>query len=248
MEDITLQSLLRSIMLRNFFFGPKYSDRQKAIVYFIKSSFDVKLKNINFYEQALTHKSIQNDRSKEIIHNERLEFLGDAIISSVVAEILYLKFPKKSEGELTQMRARIVSRESLNIFGDKLGLEPLIRYQKTKNKFNSLLGNTFESIIGAMLLDIGYKNTALALKKHIFNDLLNFEEIALQNVDYKSQLIIQCQKEKKEISFQLIEEIALEYGKITFVMAVLIDGIEMSRASSSTKRKAEQKASKKLLK
>lgn len=235
-------------MLRNFFFGPKYSDRQKEIVYFIKSSFDVKLKNINFYEQALTHKSIQKDKSKGITHNERLEFLGDAIISSVVAEILYLKFPKKSEGELTQMRARIVSRESLNTFGDKLGLEPLIRYQKTKNKFNSLLGNTFESIIGAMLLDIGYKNTGLALKKHIFNDSLNFEELALQNVDHKSQLIIQCQKEKKEISFQLIEEIAGERGKITFIMAILIDGLEMSRASSSTKRKAEQKAAKELLK
>ncbi len=234
-------------MLKNFLFGPRYTDRQKEIIYFIKSSFDVKLKNINFYEQALTHKSIQKDKSKDIIHNERLEFLGDAIISSVVAEILYLKFPKKSEGELTQMRARIVSRESLNTIGDKLGLEPLINYHKTKNRFNSLLGNTFESIIGAMTLDLGYKKTALALKKHIFNDTLNFEEIALQNVDYKSQLIIQCQKQKKEIAFEMIEEVAIEHGKITFVMAILIDGIEMSRASSSTKRKAEQKAAKKLL-
>jgi dsRNA-specific ribonuclease len=85
------------------------------------------------------------------------------------------------------------------------------------------------------------------LKKHIFNDTLNFEEIALQNIDYKSQLIIQCQKEKKEISFELIEEITIEHGKITFIMAVLIDSEEKSRASSSTKRKAEQKAAKKLL-
>jgi len=128
-----------------------------------------------------------------------------------------------------------------------MGLEPVIHYHKTKNRFNSLLGNTFESIVGAMILDIGYKNTAKALKKNIFNDSWNFEEIALQNIDYKSQLIIQCQKEKKEIVFSLVEEIPMEKGKITFVMAILIDGEEKSRASSSTKRKAEQKASKKLL-
>ena len=97
-----------------------------------------------------------------------------------------------------------------------------------------------------MLINIWYKNTSLALKKHIFNDTLNFEEIALQNVDHKSQLIIQCQKDKKEISFELIEEIAQEHGKITFIMAILIDSVEMSRASSSTKRKAEKKAAKEL--
>lgn len=234
-------------MRRWFFFGPSYTGRQKEIQYFIKSSFDVSPKNITFYEQALTHKSIQKEKSGEIIHNERLEFLGDAIISSVVAEILYLKFPKKTEGQLTQMRARIVSRDSLNVIGEKIGIEPLIRYQKTKNTFNSLLGNTFESIVGAMLLDVGYKKTALSLKRHIFNDSLNFDEKALQNIDYKSQLIIQCQKEKKEISFELIEEVNLEHGKIIFTMAVLIDGEEKSRASSSTKRKAEQKAAKQLL-
>jgi ribonuclease-3 len=234
-------------MLKRFFFGPSYTVRQKEIQYFIQSNFNLKPRNINFYEQALTHKSYSTDKSKGIIHNERLEFLGDAIISSVVAEILYLKYPKKTEGQLTQMRARIVSRENLNTIGDKLGLEPLIQYQKTKNKFNSLLGNTFESLIGAMVLDFGYKKTAISLKKHIFNESLNFDEKALQNIDYKSQLIIQCQKEKKEISFQLIDEVNEEHGKIVFTMAVNIDGEEKARASSSTKRKAEQKAAKQLL-
>jgi ribonuclease-3 len=228
-------------------FGRRLSDRERQIKYFIQSSFGVKPKNLALYTQALTHKSYSNEKSPLSEHNERLEFLGDAILSATAADILFQKYPRKTEGQLTQMRARIVSRENLNILGEKLGIEPYINYQKSKNKFNSLLGNTLESLIGAMYLDLGYDKTVKSLKKSIFNETLNFEDVVLQNIDYKSQLIIQCQRNKSEITFELIEELPDAFGKINFEMAIFIDGEEKARAVESTKRKAEQLAAKMVL-
>lgn len=228
-------------MANFFFWGLKKSDREKQIQFLIFSNFGLKPKKFSLYEQALTHKSYFKEKKSDL-HNERLEFLGDAVISTVVAEVLFYKFPKKSEGELTQMRSRIVSRDNLNVIGDKIGLEPFINYQKSKNKFKSLMGNTVESLVGALFVEFGYEKTSTALKSRIFNDYFNFEEVVHQNVDYKSQLIIQCQKEKKEISFKLVEEQITAGGKPIFVMSVVIDGEERARAEAQSKRKAEQMA------
>lgn len=233
-------------MAKIFFWNLKKSDREKQINYLIYSNFGLKPKKYSLYEQALTHKSYLNKNSDQV-HNERLEYLGDSVISTVVAEVLFYKYPLKSEGELTQMRARIVSRDNLNVIGDKLGLEPFINYQKTKNKFKSLMGNTVESIVGALFIEFGYDKTAAALKKNIFNEQFNFEEVVTQNVDYKSQLIIQCQRNRQEIKFEQVEEAASANGKPIFVMAVVIDGEEKGRAEAPSKRKAEQKAAKEVL-
>lgn len=233
-------------MAKLFFWNLKKSDREKQINYLIHSNFGLKPKKHALYEQALTHKSYLNKNSDQP-HNERLEFLGDTVISTVVAEVLFYKYPLKSEGELTQMRARIVSRDNLNVIGDKIGLEPFINYQKTKNKFKSLMGNTVESIVGALFIEFGYDKTAAALKKNIFNEQFNFEEVVTQNVDYKSQLIIHCQRNRQEIKFEQMEESTSASGKPIFVMAVLIDGQEMGRAEAFSKRKAEQKAAQKVL-
>lgn len=230
-----------------FFWNLKKSDREKQINYLIQSNFGLKPKKYALYEQALTHKSYLKKNS-ENVHNERLEFLGDAVISTVVAEVLFYRYPTKSEGELTQMRARIVSRDNLNVIGDKIGLEPFINYQKSKNKFKSLMGNTVESIVGALFVEFGYDKTAGSLKKNIFNEQFNFEEVVTQNVDYKSQLIIQCQRNREEIKFELVEEVTGANGKPIFTMAIVINGEEKSRADALSKRKAEQKAAKKVLK
>ncbi|MCB9189064.1 MAG: ribonuclease III [Flavobacteriales bacterium] len=224
-----------------FFWNLKKSDREKQINYLIQSNFGLKPKKFALYEQALTHKSYLNKNTDQV-HNERLEFLGDAVISTVVAEVLFYRYPSKSEGELTQMRARIVSRDNLNLIGDKIGLEPFINYQKTRNKFKSLMGNTVESIVGAIFIEFGYNKTSEALKKNIFNEQFNFEEVVTSNVDYKSQLIIQCQRNKQEIKFEQIEESMSASGKPIFTMAVIIDGVEKSRADAPSKRKAEQMA------
>jgi ribonuclease-3 len=226
-----------------FFWNLKKSDREKQINYLIHSNFGLKPKKYALYEQALTHKSYLQKNSEQV-HNERLEFLGDAVISTVVAEVLFYRYPTKTEGELTQMRARIVSRDNLNVIGDKIGLEPFINYQKTRNKFKSLMGNTVESIVGALFVEFGYDKTATALKKNIFNEQFNFEEVVSQNVDYKSQLIIQCQRNRQEIKFEQVEEVTGPSGKPIFTMAIVIDGKELSRADAPSKRKAEQKASK----
>ncbi len=230
-----------------FFWSLKKSDREKQINYLIQSNFGLKPKKFALYEQALTHKSYLKKNSDQV-HNERLEFLGDTVISTVVAEVLFYRYPTKSEGELTQMRARIVSRDNLNVIGDKIGLEPFINYQKTRNKFKSLMGNTVESIVGALFIEFGYDKTADALKKNIFNEQFNFEEVVTQNVDYKSQLIIQCQRNRQEIKFELAEETVNANGKPIFTMAILIDGQEQSRADALSKRKAEQQAAKMVLK
>lgn len=233
-------------MAKIFFWNLKKSDREKQINYLIQSNFGLKPKKFALYEQALTHKSYLNKNSDQV-HNERLEYLGDSVISTVVAEVLFYKYPLKSEGELTQMRARIVSRDNLNLIGDKIGLEPFINYQKTKNKFKSLMGNTVESIVGALFIEFGYDKTATSLKKNIFNEQFNFEEVVTQNVDYKSQLIIQCQRNRQEIKFEQMEEATSASGKPIFVMAVVIEGEEKGRAEAPSKRKAEQKAAKQVL-
>ena len=234
-------------MAKIFFWNLKKSDREKQINYLIYSNFGLKPKKFALYEQALTHKSYLKKNSDQL-HNERLEFLGDAVISTVVAEVLFYKYPTKSEGELTQMRARIVSRDNLNVIGDKIGLEPFINYQKSRNKFKSLMGNTVESIVGALFVEFGYDKTAAALKKNIFNEQFNFEEVVTQNVDYKSQLIIQCQRNRQEIKFDQVDEATGANGKPIFTMAVFIDGEEKSRADAPSKRKAEQQAAKIVLK
>lgn len=233
-------------MANFFFWSLKKSDREKQINYLIQTNFGLKPKRYALYEQALTHKSYLKKDSDQV-HNERLEYLGDTVISTIVAEVLYYKYPTKSEGELTQMRSRIVSRDNLNAIGDKIGLEPFINYQKTRNKFKSLMGNTVESIVGALFIEFGYDKTAAALKKNIFNEQFNFEEVVKQNVDYKSQLIIQCQKNKQEITFELAEEVLGPNGKPVFTMAIVINGEEKGRAEASSKRKAEQMAAKLVL-
>lgn len=173
--------------------------------------------------------------------------MGDAIISSIVAEYLYNSYPLKDEGFLTQMRSRLVSRESLNRLGKKVNLEKHIKYKSNKNsKHTSLLGNVFEAFIGAIYLDKGYLKTQKIIYDIIFKKHIDLSVVEQTNTDYKSQLLIQCQKQQKKLSYKELNKAKIE-GEFFFTMGLLINNEIITQATAKSKRKAEQKASKEVL-
>lgn len=181
------------------------------------------------------------------LSNERLEFLGDAVISSIVAEYIYNNYPRKPEGFLTQLRARIVSRESLNRLGKKIGLEQHIKFRASKNNaHSSLVGNVFESLIGSIYLDKGYNKTKEILTKYIFKKYIDLKIVEQTNTDYKSQLLINCQKGQKRLAYKELNKSKIE-GEFYFTMGLYINDEIITQATAKSKRKAEQKASKEVL-
>ena len=132
----------------NRFFKKRYSKLSPELILLFKQELSFSPKDELLYLDAFTHKSIAAKKSS---NNERLEFLGDAVLSSIVGEFLFTKYPEKSEGFLSQMRAKIVSREQLNSLGKKIGLEEHLLFQKSTNKYKSLIGNAFEALFGAIL-------------------------------------------------------------------------------------------------
>ncbi len=202
LEVITRVLSLKSTKIKFPFFHRKANPEHRELLDYLKSEFSIKTKNPTLYSQAFQHKSVAILNNKGFkLSNERLEFLGDAVISSIVAEYIYDCYPNKSEGFLTQIRARIVSRESLNRLGKKINLEQHIKYKTGKNNsHNSLIGNVFESLIGAIYLDKGYGLTRDILIKTILNKHIDLKVVELTNTDFKSQLLVNCQKKTEEIS------------------------------------------------
>lgn len=247
-EDTTLLLSLKNITIRLFFFHKKTNPEHRELLDYLKSEFSIKTKNASLYAQAFQHKSVALKNEKGFkLSNERLEFLGDAVISSVVAEYIYNLYPNKSEGFLTQLRARIVSRDSLNRLGKEINLEIHIKYKTGKNSnHNSLIGNVFESLIGAIYLDKGYKVTKEILTNTIFKKHLDLKKVEQTNTDYKSQLLINCQKKQKTLAFKELNKSKIE-GEFYFTMGVYINDKIVDQATAKSKRKAEQKGSKSVL-
>lgn len=194
--------------------------------------------NLSFYRLAFQHKS----KHKE--NNERLEFLGDAIIDSIFSEILYHKFPHKNEGQLSQLRAKIVSRKHLNYLGKQLELERFLQY-KLKNisiENTSLLGNTFESFVGAIYLDLGYAKTMQIVLRKI-EPLFNWKTIEHTTTDFKSKLFQYAQKHQHSLSFNLIQSDENGEPKY-FETQVILNEKPLAKGSGKNKKQAEQNAAK----
>ena len=134
-------------MIKSFFFRKKESLLSPNYLKFLNTDLGVYPKSEHFYQEAITHASYKKNK-KEIKDNERLEFLGDAFISMIIGEYLFEQYPDKKEGFLSQLRAKVVSREQLNSLGKKIGLDEHILYQKSSNKYKSLIGNAFEALFG----------------------------------------------------------------------------------------------------
>jgi ribonuclease III len=199
--------------------------------------------NIELYHLALIHKSAANKvyhNSK--INNERLEFLGDAILDSIVAEHLYYKYPDKDEGFLTQLRSKIVNRETLKRISIKLGLANLVIAKVANDNHKSVYGDALEAIIGAIYLDKGYKKTRKFILERIIDHHLNLKKLAETEIDFKSRIIEWGQKNKKDINFTSLEENNDNGRSPVFVSHLLIADKIFGVGSGSSKKESEQNA------
>ncbi len=202
-------------------------------------------KNIKYYKQALLHKSIMKREKGKPINNERLEFLGDAILDAVVGHIVYRHFEGKREGFLTNTRSKIVQRDTLNKLAQELGITNLILSSGHNSSHNSYLGgNAFEALVGAIYLDKGYDACMRFMEKRILGQLINIDKVAYKEVNFKSKLIEWSQKNRVNIDFRLLEQKKDEGGSPTFNYQVMIEGIEGGKGGGYSKKESQQTASK----
>ncbi len=223
-----------------------YLSSDKKLYQSIKNIFGYYPGNIHIYKLALRHKSATTKKVNGVrLNNERLEYLGDAILSAVIAHYLFKSFPYENEGFLTEMRSKIVSRVSLNKLSLKLGLQHLIRSgSDSSSKAKSAGGDAFEALIGALYLDKGYRFTQKIIVNRIVNIHFDIEKLIESEISYKSKLNEWGQKEKCEISFNVIEEIGEKHKK-QYLVAVEIDNKAVSKAQDYSIKGAENLAAEK---
>lgn len=201
-------------------------------------------KNIELYEQALLHKSTAlRSEHGHPLNNERLEFLGDAILDSIIADIVYRKFEGKKEGFLTNTRSKIVQRDTLNKLAVKIGLHKLIKYSSRSSSHNSYMyGNAFEALIGAIYLDRGYAQCKQYVEFNIIGRYIDLDSLSRKEVNFKSKLIEWCQKNKVEVSFELIEQATDEDSNPIFQTEVLMEGLSAGKGNGYSKKESQQNA------
>ncbi|MGA1225780.1 MAG: ribonuclease III [Tamlana sp.] len=204
-----------------------------------------KPKQIKYYEKAFTHRSMNiRDSKGNAINYERLEFLGDAMLSSVIASHLYVEVPSGDEGYLTKMRSKIVSREHLNELGKDLNLIDLVESKIPKGQFgDNIHGNLFEALVGAIFLDRGYKYCEKFIYKRVIIPYVDIETLEGKVISYKSLLIEWCQKEKKTFGYNVYEDTGNDEVR-HFSVKLSIDDKVVAKARATSKKKAEEKASK----
>ena len=224
-----------------------YFSSEKQLYLAIKNIFGFYPENIFLYKLGFTHKSQAEIYNGIKVSNERLEFLGDTVISTVVADYLFRIFPLRDEGFLTEMRSRIVSRATLNKLSLKLGLDKLIIHTQSANTvYRSIKGDAFEAIIGAMFLDKGFEFTRKVLINRIIKNHFDLNELANTDINFKSKLIAWTQREKKNIEFVVIDEIGSGYSK-QYVVEVHIDDEKMGIGQDYSIKAAEQNAAMKVV-
>jgi len=204
-----------------------------------------KPKQIKFYSTAFTHRSMNIKDSKgNAINYERLEFLGDAMLSSVIASHLYIEVPSGDEGYLTKMRSKIVSREHLNELGKDLNLIDLVESKIPPGQFgDNIHGNLFEALVGAIFLDRGYKYCEKFIFKRVIIPYVDIQTLEGKVISYKSLLIEWCQKEKKTFGYHVYEDTGNDDVR-HFSVKLSIDEKVIAKARATSKKKAEEKASK----
>jgi ribonuclease-3 len=211
----------------------------------IKNIFGFKPSNLHLYRLAFRHKSANKDVNGIKINNERLEYLGDAILGSVIAEYLFKKFPYKGEGFLTEMRSKIVCRSNLDKLSRKLGIDRLIESSAdSKSAAKSMRGDAFEAFIGALYLDKGYKFTKKVIIRHIVSMHIDIDTLEHLDTNFKSKLIEWAQKEKKEVEFRVISEKS-EKNKHQYEVEVYVEEDPVSRGIDFSIKGAEKIAAEK---
>jgi ribonuclease-3 len=202
-------------------------------------------KNIDLYEEAFTHRSMNEMNVKgEAKNYERMEFLGDTLLSTVIAAHLYKKVPGGDEGYLTKMRSKVVSREHLNELGRDLNLIKLVRTSiPTKQFGENIHGNVFEALIGAIFLDRGYRYCNQFIHKRVIKPYVDIQKLEGKVISYKSLFIEWCQKNKKRFKFNIYEDNGNDALK-HFAVKLLLEDETVAKARATSKKKAEERASK----
>ena len=201
--------------------------------------------NIELYKTALLHKSVSRRNNKgKLINNERLEFLGDAILDAVVGDIVFNYFQGKREGFLTNTRSKIVQRETLNRLSKDLGINKLILSNSNSIAAHNsyLAGNAFEALVGALYLDHGYMACMYFIKKQILGNRINLDKIAHKEVNFKSRILEWAQKNKLKIEFVLVENNTDSDGSPTFKFKTIIEGVNCGEGYGYSKKESHQDA------
>ncbi len=194
--------------------------------------------DVSLYKTALSHRSIREGADE---NNERLEFLGDAVLSSIIAHYLFRKYPYKGEGFLTEMRSKMVNRQKLNEIALKMGLKKITFYNKFDNalKISQIFGNTLEALIGAVFLDKGYKKTQVWVEKYIVLPYLFIDDLEMLEINIKNKLYGWANKNGKALEFETLDE-KMENGRRLFTIGATVDGELVSQAKGYNKKDASQ--------
>ncbi len=226
-----------------------FSSSRKEFYSFIKETTGFSPLKLRLYDLAFIHKSASSsDLMGKPVNNERLEYLGDAVLGAIVADYLYNRFPRKDEGFLTQMRSRIVNRSFLTSLTFKLGLNHLVT-SNTNNVTESshIFGDVFEAFIGAIYLDIGYQGVKEFVVKKVLSVHVDLHELERNDNNFKSQLIEWGQKIKKEVEFETIENPGSGNNKLPFISTIRIDGQIIGKGEGYSKKEAQQNSACKAL-
>lgn len=202
--------------------------------------------DISYYKLALMHKSMYKRNAKgKPVNNERLEFLGDAVLDATVGDIVYRHFPGKREGFLTNTRSKLVQRDTLNRLAQEMGINQLILSSGRSQSHNSYMGgNAFEALVGAIYLDRGYDACMEFMRKRILAQMINIDKVAYKEVNFKSKLIEWSQKNRVRIDFKSILEEKDKTGSPVFVYRVTLEGVEGCEGKGYSKKESQQLASK----
>ncbi|WP_149273492.1 ribonuclease III [Pareuzebyella sediminis] len=211
----------------------------------IKKILGFKPKNISIYEMAFLHRSVnEKDQKGNPMNYERLEFLGDSMLGTIISLHLYNVVPEGDEGYLTKMRSKIVSRKHLNELGKGLGLINFVKSRIPKSHFGeNIHGNVFEALVGAVYLDRGYKYCEKFINHRVIEPYVDIEQLEGKVISYKSLVIEWCQKQKKTFDYDVYEDTGNDALK-HFAVKLTIGNKVMAKARATSKKKAEEKASK----
>lgn len=219
-----------------------YFSSEKNLCRRLKSILGFTPIKLNIFKLAFYHKSSINERPDAIQSNERLEYLGDAILSTVVAEYLFKKYPNSDEGFLTKMRSKIVKRKTLNSIADRMGLDMILGEFNDTHISKSMLGNALEALVGAIYIENGYHFTRRYIISKILRRYIDIHELETFDDNYKSQLLEWCQKKGKEVDYKVLSKFKFD-KRDRYKIAVFVDGKELAYAEDFNKKSAEQTAS-----
>lgn len=226
-----------------------FSSSRKEFYLFLKEILGFYPGNLKLYDVAFIHKSASTvDSQGNFVNNERLEYLGDAILGAIIADFLYNRFPQEDEGFLTKTRSKLVNRTFLTRLTFDMGLNVFIDSNTTKNIDNShIYGDALEALIGAIYLDKDYQTTKFFVTKRILSQFVNLNEIEQNDTNFKSRLIEWSQKNKKDIKFETTEEFSDKSKQPKFIAIVELENKLVGKGIGTSKKEAQQNAAKQAL-